>query len=45
MTKYIKISDLIREQYPKEVIGELLGEVLEITISAKQDYPDFLIGF
>lgn len=45
MTKYIKISDLIREQYSKEVIDELLGEVLEITLSAKQDYPDFLNWF
>lgn len=45
MTTYIKISDLIRDKYPKEIIDELLGEVLEITISAKQDYPDFLNWF
>lgn len=45
MTQYFKISDLIRGQYPKEIIDELLGEVLEITMTAKQDYPNFLNWF
>lgn len=41
MTTYIKLSELIKQNYPKEIIGKLIAEILKTTLPAKKDYPDY----
>lgn len=41
MTTYMKISDLIKENYPKELINHLIADILEVTKKAQIDYPDY----
>lgn len=45
MTTYVSVLELIRDHYPQEIIDHLIADVLEMTLAAKKDYPEFATWF
>lgn len=43
--KYLCVSSMLKENYPKETIDNLLNKILVVTLSAKNDYPDYANWF
>ena len=39
------LNDLIKQNYPYEVIKKLIDEVLIISMQVKNDYPDYKTWF